>query len=65
MKSNVLNGFTEIVEMLDKGPLPKIYNAIFYTVHGKYVTNKYGYIKAETSQLSTKIWSMVCVGKLY
>ena len=50
----------EIVEMLDKGPLPEIYNTIFCTVHGKYVTYKYGYAKNESSQLSTKIWSMTC-----
>ena len=46
--------------MLDKEPLPEIYNTIFYTVHGKYVTNKYGYAKQESSQLNTKIWSMFC-----
>ena len=50
----------EIVEMLDKGPLPEIYNTIFHSVHGKYVANKYGYAKTESSQLSTKIWSMAC-----
>ena len=27
----------EIVEMLDKEPLPEIYNPNFYTIHGKYV----------------------------
>ena len=44
--------------MLDKIPFPEIHNTIFYTVHGKYVT--YGYAKAESFQLSTKIWSMTC-----
>ena len=44
-----------IVEMLDKGPLPEIYNTIFYTVYRKYVTNKYGYAKTKSSQFSTKI----------
>ena len=51
---------SKIVEMLDKEPLPEIYNTIFYTVHAKYATNKYGYAKIESSQLSTKIWSMAC-----
>ena len=56
----------EIVEMLDKGPLPKIYNTIFYTVYGKYVTDKYGHVKTGSSQLSTKIWSPCpAIGKLY
>ena len=41
----------EIVEMLDKGPLPEIYNTTFYIIHGKYITNKYGYAK-------TKIFSV-------
>ena len=27
----------ELAELLDKGPLPEIYNTIFYIVHGKYV----------------------------
>ena len=31
---------TRDVEMLEQGPLPQIYNMIFYTVHGKYVTYK-------------------------
>ena len=44
--------------MLDKIPFPEIHNTIFYTLHGKYVT--YGYAKAESFQLSTKIWSMTC-----
>ena len=41
--------------MLYKGSLPEIYNTILYTVHEKYVTNKYGHAKTESSQLSTKI----------
>ena len=48
----------EIVERLR--PLPEIYNTIFYTSHGKHITNKYWYAKTESSQLSTKIWSMAC-----
>ena len=50
----------EIVEMLYKGSLSEIYNTVLYTVHEKYVTNKYGHAKTESSQLSTKIWSMAC-----
>ena len=30
----------DIVEMLVKGPLPEIYNTIFFVVYGKYVTYK-------------------------
>ena len=57
-EKQTLNGFTFLKRLLrcwDKGPLPEIYNTIFYTVHRKYVTNKYGYAKTEYSQLSTKI----------
>ena len=50
----------EIVEMLCKGSLPEIYNTVLYTVHEKYVTNKYGHAKTESSQLSTKIRSTAC-----
>ena len=35
-------------------------NAIFYTVHGNYVTKKYGFAKTESPQLSNKIWFMSC-----
>ena len=48
----------DIIEMLDKERLSGIYNTIFYTIHEKYVTNKYGYAKTESSQLSIKIWFM-------
>ena len=30
----------KIVEILDKGLLPEIYDTIFYTVYGPYVTSK-------------------------
>ena len=46
--------------MLYKGSLPEIYNTILYPVHEKFVTNKYGHAKTESSQLSTKIRSMAC-----
>ena len=39
----------DIIEMLDKERLSGIYNTIFYTIHEKYVTNKYGYAKTESS----------------
>ena len=48
----------ETVEMLIKGPLLQIYNRIFYSVHEKNVTNKYGYAKTEFSQFGAKICSM-------
>ena len=39
----------DIIEMLNKERLSGIYNTIFYTIHEKYVTNKYGYAKTESS----------------
>ena len=47
----------EIVEMLDI-MWNLQYN--FYTVHGNYGTNKYGCANTESSELSTKIWSVAC-----
>ena len=47
-------------EMLYKGLSSEIYNTIFYTVHKKYVTNKYGHAKIESSHLNTEIWTMTC-----
>ena len=46
--------------MLYKGLPSEIYNTIFYTVHKKYVTNKYGHAKIESSHLNTEIWTMTC-----
>ena len=50
----------ELVRMLDKGPLPELYNAIYYTVNGNFKLNKYGYAETPSSNLATKLWAMAC-----
>eukprot|EP00794_Sanderia_malayensis_P016364 gene16362-18007_t len=47
----------EFIKSLDEGPLPKLYNAIFYSMHDSATINEYGY--AVTSRVkATKIWSL-------
>ena len=48
------------VNVIGKDCHLKFIITIFYTVHEKYVTNKYGHAKTESSHLNTKIWSMTC-----
>ena len=47
----------ELLSKLDSGPLPDLYNTIYYSIHDRRKLNEYGYI--ETSQTeATKIWSI-------
>ena len=47
----------ELLSKLDSGPLPDLYNTIYYSVHDRGKLNEYGYI--ETSQTEArKIWSI-------
>eukprot|EP00794_Sanderia_malayensis_P016277 gene16277-17916_t len=47
----------EFIKSLDEGPLPELYNAIFYSMHDSATINEYGY--AVTSRVkATKIWSL-------
>ena len=42
----------DMISMLDKGPLPDLYNAIFYT---KY---EYGYVMTNSNAQAVEIWSL-------
>ena len=48
----------EMIALLDKGPLPVLYNAIFYTLYDRGKKNVYGYNITESSSKATKIWSI-------
>ena len=48
----------EIMNQLDRGPLPEIYNAIFYTLKDYGEKNEYGYNKTISRVRATKIWSL-------
>ena len=52
----------ELMGMLDRGPLPEIYNAIYYSIKGHLKLNQYVEIYAEilSSDFGTKIWAMAC-----
>ena len=43
-----------------KGPLPEMYNAIYYLVKGHLKLNQYGYAETLSSDFGTKIWAMAC-----
>ncbi len=47
----------DFIKSLDEGPLPELYNTIFYSKHDRATINEYGY--AVTSRVkATKIWSL-------
>ena len=48
----------EIMNQLDRGPLPEIYNVIFYTLKDYREKNEYGYNKAISRIRAAKIWSL-------
>ena len=48
---------TELLSKLDSGPLPELYNAIYFSIYERRKINQYGY--AETSDVkASKIWSL-------
>ena len=47
----------EFLSMLDEGPLPEIYNAIYYSMHDNGKKNEYGYVITSRVK-ATKIWSL-------
>lgn len=48
----------EIIRQLDEGPLPEIYNAIFYTLNDYGEKNEYGYNATSSRVKAAKIWSL-------
>ena len=49
----------DLIDKMDSGPLPEIYNAIYYSMHEKGTLNGYGYAVTPQNQ-ATKIWSLAC-----
>ena len=43
-----------------RGPLPEMYNAIYYSVQGYLKLNPYGYAETLSSDFGTKTWAMAC-----
>ena len=61
LKRKIAVGFPEeLMGMLDRGPLPDIYSAIYYSVKGCLKLNHYGYTETLPSDFGTKIWTMAC-----
>ena len=50
----------ELMGMLNRGPLPEIYNAVSYSVKGHLKLNQYGYAETLSSDFGTKMWAMTC-----
>eukprot|EP00794_Sanderia_malayensis_P013459 gene13459-14844_t len=49
---------SELTEMLDRGPLQSLYNAIFYTIYDFAEKNEYGYACTNSHIKAIKIWSL-------
>ena len=47
----------EMISMLDEGPVPELYNAIYYTMNERGKENAYGYAITKSNVKATKIWS--------
>ena len=47
----------ELLEMLDNGPSPILYNAIYSSIYDNISVNEYGYAKTNSNIMATKIWS--------
>ena len=50
----------ELIGMLDRGPLPEICNAVYYSVKGHLKLNQYGHAETLSSDFATKICAMAC-----
>ena len=48
----------QILDSLNEGPLPELFNTIFATKYGpKFKTNEYGYAITSSSNIANRIWS--------
>ena len=47
-----------VIEMIDDGPLPELYNAMYATLFPSFKCNEYGYAETESDKVATKIWSL-------
>ena len=50
----------QLTQLLDKGPLPGLYNAIYSTLFDGLKKNEFGYNVTTSSDKATRIWSIVC-----
>ena len=48
----------ELTDLLDRGPLQSLYNAIYYTMHDSAKKNEYGYAITNSHLEAIKIWSL-------
>ena len=49
----------QLTQLLDKGPLPELYNVIYYTVFDGSKNTEFGYNVTTSSNKVTQIWSIV------
>ena len=48
----------KLLEVMDKGPIPELFNAIYYTVHNSGKLNEFGYAETQSHNAAIKIWSL-------
>ena len=48
----------ELIEEVNKGPSPELYNAIYYSMYDSGKINSYGFVGTDSGLLANKIWSV-------
>ena len=48
----------KLLEVMDKGPIPELFNAIYYTMHDSGKVNEFGYAETQSHNAAIKIWSL-------
>eukprot|EP00794_Sanderia_malayensis_P003929 gene3929-4479_t len=48
----------ELMEQQDNGPLPELFNAVFFTMHDSGCKNQYGYACTSSFNKARKIWAL-------
>ena len=48
----------KLLEVMDKGPIPELFNAIYYTMHDSGKVNEFGYAERQSHNAAIKIWPL-------
>ena len=48
------------IQLLDKGPLPETYKAVYYMLFDGLKKNEFGYNVTTSSNKALRIWSIAC-----
>ena len=45
----------QLLDLMDKGPMPDLFNAIYYSMHGSGKINNFGYPETQSRNMAIKI----------